>query len=133
MKTLKLIINLTVIFIFNFSNNIYSQVVETKPDSVSVSKMEQNNSMFEFINSDSENVTIDHFEMINGIIVLVKNGKIETVEKEITLFNGSKCLPAGYCVSKDGKKTFLKEGEKMDMEGKIFGDFKSLEKIDMEK
>ena len=57
--------------------------------------------------------------MQNGKMMVVKNGNMMPMEKDMTLRNGTKFMVDGTCMTKDGKKTMMKEGEMMDMDGKM--------------
>ena len=41
------------------------------------------------------------------------------MEKDMTMKNGTKCMTNGECIMKDGKKMKMKEGDCMDMSGKM--------------
>ena len=41
------------------------------------------------------------------------------MEKDMTMKDGTVCMVNGECVMKDGKKMTMKEGECMDMNGKM--------------
>ena len=49
----------------------------------------------------------------------MKSGKMMPMEKDMTMKNGTKCMTNGECVMKDGKKMKMKEGDCMDMSGKM--------------
>lgn len=61
----------------------------------------------------------DHIKMHNGEMVMIKDGKTMPVEKDMTMKNGTKCMTDGTYITKDGKRTMMKEGEMMDMNGKM--------------
>jgi hypothetical protein len=61
----------------------------------------------------------DHVMMQNGKMMVMKQGKLMPMEKDITLKNGTKFMTDGTCITKDGNKTMIKEGEMMDMNGKM--------------
>lgn len=49
----------------------------------------------------------------------VKSGKIAEMTKEVTLENGTIIKTTGEVVTKDGATTALKDGQYIDLEGKI--------------
>jgi len=62
--------------------------------------------------------TTDHFMMLDGKLVIMKDNEVKNVTKEVTLSNGTKVMPDGTVVAKDGTKSMLKEGESLGMDGK---------------
>lgn len=62
--------------------------------------------------------TIDHFMMVDGRVVVMKDNEAKNMTKEKTLADGTKVMPDGTVVAKDGTKTMLKEGESLGMDGK---------------
>ena len=57
--------------------------------------------------------------MKDGKMMYCKDGKTMSMDKDMTMQNGTKCMTNGECVMKDGTKMKMKEGECMDMNGKI--------------
>ncbi len=57
--------------------------------------------------------------MMNGKMMMIKNGKMSSMSKPMTMSNGTKMLVDGTCIKKDGAKMKMKEGDHMDMSGKI--------------
>ena len=57
--------------------------------------------------------------MKDSKMMCVKDGKIMPMEKDMTMKNGTKCMVNGECVMKDGTKMKMKEGDCMDMSGKM--------------
>jgi hypothetical protein len=74
-------------------------------------------------NSDSirsNNLNIpDGFVLKDGKTVMVKDGKFTTLKNEITLSNGTIVMSNGIFKTKDGKKIELKEGDHLDLNGKL--------------
>ncbi len=77
-----------------------------------------------------------HHEMKNGCMmkegkmVCMKDGKTMPMDKAMTMKNGTTCMTNGECTMKDGKKMMMKEGDCMDMNGKMHNDkMKSAKKI----
>lgn len=64
-------------------------------------------------------VTTDGFMLKDGKMVTVTNGKLTAMESDVTLPNGTVVMSTGYFMKKDGLKTELKEGELIDMNGKL--------------
>ena len=52
-------------------------------------------------------------------MMIMKDGKTMSMEKDMTMKNGTKCMTNGECIMKDGKKMKMKEGQCMDMAGKM--------------
>ncbi|MBW8332924.1 MAG: hypothetical protein K0M40_12950 [Prolixibacteraceae bacterium] len=82
-------------------------------------------------NSDGYNHP-DGYMMQNGKIVMIKNGKITPVDKDVTLSNGTMIMKNGSYIKKGGSEIKFKEGEHMDMTGNMipmdkFKDFKKSE------
>ncbi len=61
----------------------------------------------------------DGFMLYNGEFLMVKNGKMTSVKNDTTLSDGTIIMSDGHYKKKDGSKIMLKEGEHMDMSGKI--------------
>jgi hypothetical protein len=61
----------------------------------------------------------DGVMMQNGKMMQVKNGQLTSLDQDLTLTNGTKVKSDGTCVKKDGTKMTLKEGQHLDMSGKV--------------
>jgi len=61
----------------------------------------------------------DCYTMQDGKMMEMKDGKAMPMEKEMTMKNGTKCMTNGECIMKDGTTVKLKEGECIDMSGKM--------------
>jgi hypothetical protein len=61
----------------------------------------------------------DGYLFRNGKVMLIQNGKMTLVEKDVTLSNGTLIMHNGNYMVKGGKKIMLKDGEHMDMNGKV--------------
>ena len=57
--------------------------------------------------------------MHDGKMMVMKNGKMTDMTEDITLKNGTMIMKDGSVMMKDGTNKVLKEGEAVDMEGKI--------------
>ena len=57
--------------------------------------------------------------MKDSKMMCVKNGKTMPMRKDMTMKNGTKCMINGDCVMKDGTMMKMKEGDCMDMSGKM--------------
>ena len=58
--------------------------------------------------------------MQNGKMMKVKNGQMTSLQGDgMTLSNGTKIRSDGTCIKKDGTKVMMKEGQHMDMSGKM--------------
>ena len=61
----------------------------------------------------------DGVMMKDGKMWVTQEGKTTAMDKEMTLKNGTKVMPDGSYVTKDGKKMKLANGESIDKEGKV--------------
>jgi hypothetical protein len=61
----------------------------------------------------------DGYVFLNGKMQVVKNGIATPVVRDITLSNGTIIMSDGNYLKNGGSKTMFKEGEHMDMSGKI--------------
>lgn len=61
----------------------------------------------------------DGFMMKNGKMMSVKNQKITLLKNDTTLSNGTIVMSNGNYLKKGGTKIMLKEGQHMDLTGKI--------------
>ena len=64
--------------------------------------------------------TKDCCMMKDGKMLKMESGKTMLMEKEITMKNGTVCKPDGQCITTDGQKIMMKEGDCMDMNGKVW-------------
>ena len=61
----------------------------------------------------------DCYMMKGGKMMVMKDGKTMPMEMDMTMKNGTKCMTTGECIMKDGKKIMMKEGDCMEMSGKM--------------
>lgn len=61
----------------------------------------------------------DGVMMKDGKILMVKNGEFTTLDHDMTLTNGTKIVPDGNYTTYDGITMKLKEGQHIDMDGKL--------------
>lgn len=57
--------------------------------------------------------------MKEGKMMHIKSGKMEVLERDMTMKNGTKCMANGECITLQGEKMMMKDGECMDMLGRI--------------
>ena len=57
--------------------------------------------------------------MKDGKMMLMTNGKMTRMKKHMMMENGTKCKKNGVCVSKDGTRTRMQNGNCMDKSGKM--------------
>jgi len=75
--------------------------------------------------SSSAQTKMDHSKMKDccmmhdGKMMVIKDGKTMPMEKNMTMENGTTCMTNGQCTLKDGTKMQMKEGQCMDMNGKL--------------
>ena len=74
---------------------------------------------FSQVKSDT-NQEKDCCVMKDGKMLKMESGKTMLMEKEITMKNGTVCKPDGECITTDGQKIMMKEGDCMDMNGKVW-------------
>lgn len=60
-----------------------------------------------------------YITMQNGKMIRVQNGNTQPLANDIILPNGTTIMTTGTVKSIDGSTTQLKEGERLDMEGKL--------------
>ena len=70
------------------------------------------------IGSTSLNVP-DGFVMKNGKTVMVKDGKFTTLKKDMTLSDGTVVMTNGSFKTNNGTATELKDGDHLDLNGKL--------------
>ena len=61
----------------------------------------------------------DHVMMMDGKMKMVKNGKEIPMDTDMTMGNGTKVMADGMCTKKDGTTMTMKNGDMMDMDGKM--------------
>jgi Heavy metal binding domain len=57
--------------------------------------------------------------MKEGKMMVMKDGKTMPMEKDMVMKDGTKCMVNGECIMKDGTKMQMKEGDCMEMSGKM--------------
>ena len=57
--------------------------------------------------------------MKDGKMMVMKDGKTMPMDKEMTMKNGTTCMTNGEYTMKDGSKMMMKNGDCMDMNGKM--------------
>lgn len=86
--------------------------------SESKSRLENQSQKQYYSGSENRNPP-DGFMLYNGNLVMVKNGEFTQVENDTTLSNGTVIMSDGHYKEKNESKAMFKEGEHMDMSGKI--------------
>lgn len=61
----------------------------------------------------------DGVVMMGGKMMMVKDGKVSSLRKQMTLGNGTTVMTDGLCTKKDGTKMIMNEGDHLDMAGNI--------------
>ncbi|MCA1758788.1 MAG: hypothetical protein LC658_03380, partial [Bacteroidales bacterium] len=84
-----------------------------------MSQQDLNNKNQNVQNYSADDLHPDGVLMQNGKVMVVKNGKKKTLDQDMTMNNGTKIMCDGNYIKEDGTKTMMKEGEHMDMEGKM--------------
>jgi len=138
MKTKKIMLSLMIASLSLLSYSAEAQVNNMQQDSARNRTQNENdmrnNDGRQSGNQDnnSQHLKTDHVMMQNGKMMVVKDGNMMPMEKDMTLRNGTKCMVDGTCMTKDGKKTMMKEGEMMDMDGKMMTVSKKDKKLNKE-
>lgn len=57
--------------------------------------------------------------MKDGKMMHMKAGKVEMMDREMTMKNGTKCMSNGECITLNGEKMVIREGECIDIYGNI--------------
>jgi len=125
MKNKNIMLSIMIASLGLLSYSVVAQANNMRQDSaqnkMQYNKDEQNNrdNQNKIQDEQMHHSKTDHMMMQNGKMVMMKDGKKMPMEKDITLKNGTKCMTDGTCIKKDGAKTKFKEGEMMDMNGKM--------------
>ncbi|MBK5285370.1 MAG: hypothetical protein JJE25_08185 [Bacteroidia bacterium] len=61
----------------------------------------------------------DGVMMMNGKMMMEHSGKMTMMDHDTTMNNGTKVMTNGTCIKKDGTKIMMKEGQHMNMSGKM--------------
>jgi hypothetical protein len=61
----------------------------------------------------------DGVMLVDGKVMMIKDGKMTKLESDTYLNNGTKVTPEGMCTDKTGTSMMMKEGEHLDMEGNM--------------
>ncbi len=61
----------------------------------------------------------DGVMMMNGRMMMQHDGNMTMMSHDTTMTNGTKVMTNGTCINKDGTKLMMKEGQHMDMSGKM--------------
>ncbi len=57
--------------------------------------------------------------MNGGKMMVMENGTCKPLDHKMTMKNGTTCSPDGQCIKRNGKKVKMKEGQCMNMKGKV--------------
>jgi hypothetical protein len=72
---------------------------------------------------------MDGVMMKDGKMMMMKDGKATgSMDKEMTMSDGTKVKPDGSMMMKDGKMMMMKDGQTMMMDGKMMDSGKAMEK-----
>ena len=108
---------LVVITTFIITSGAYAQTDSTTNK---MSPPEINNPNDGIVQSPSRDTMTTHpdgYTMQNGKMMVVKDGKVTMMEKDVTLSNGTVIMTNGYYMKKGGTKMMMKEGQHMDVYG----------------
>ena len=70
-------------------------------------------------NEQKMDMKTDHVMMMGAKMQMMENGKTMPMEKDMTLNEGTKVTKNGMVIKKDGTTATMKEGDMMDMDGKM--------------
>ncbi len=86
----------------------------------STNHMMDNNKMGNGMNHQAMNKSYgDGVMMLNGKMMMEHSGKMTMMNNDTTMSNGTKVMTNGTCITKNGTKIMMKEGQHMDMSGKM--------------
>ena len=57
--------------------------------------------------------------MKDGTMMMMKNGKMMEMDRDMTMKNGTVCMKDGTCKMKNGKTMMMKNGDKCYIDGKM--------------
>lgn len=112
MKTILVVITTLII-----TTSAYAQTDSTNGK---MSPPEINNPNDGIIQSPTQDTLTTHpdgYTMQNGKMMIIKDGKVTMMEKDVTLSNGTVIMSNGYYMEKGGAKIMMKEGQHMDIYG----------------
>ena len=66
-----------------------------------------------------KNAKEDCVMMKDGTMMMMKNGKMMEMDKDVTMKNGTVCMKDGTCKMKNGKTMMMKNGDKCYMDGRM--------------
>ena len=69
--------------------------------------------------TDDKEMMKDHIMMKDGKVMMIMQGKSMPTDKELTLSNGVKVTVDGTVTMQDGKKTMMKNGDMLGMDGEM--------------
>ena len=121
-KRIMLSIMIAAITVLSYSANAQQDTTRRKVNPVKTQKEVENRKdtmVLQKNDNMQHNMKSDHIMMQNGKMVMMKDGKTMPVNKEITLKNGTVIMTNGQYKGKDGNIMMMKEGDMMDMDGKM--------------
>ena len=115
----KIIVVLAGVF-FAFAVNAQDTKMETKPQTETGAASEVK----------PQPKTHDYVTMKDGKMMVMKEGTMTPMEKDMEMTNGTKVMTDGSVMKKDGNRIMMKEGDKVYMNGAMrsVGERKSTEK-----
>ena len=70
-------------------------------------------------NHTMNNSSSDGYRLQNGKVMMSKNGQMTAMDKEMTFSDGSRLRSDGTIMRKDGSRLIIKDGEYVDLTGKL--------------
>jgi len=136
---------IVLIVLLSYAANAQQDTANRKSDPVNIqlemdkqNEIDENNNMNQNQNRKSpgtmkdtimqHHMKSDHMMMQRGKMVMMKDGKIMAIEKDMTFKNGTICMTDGKCKMKDGTSMMMMEGDMMDMDGKLLPEKKIIVK-----
>jgi hypothetical protein len=115
----KIILTLTAIVISALAYPQSDSVNRTNPDNSVKSDHDMNRAQNHDMNRQPMDQSHDGYRMQNGKMMVSKNGTTTAMENEMTFSDGSVLKSDGTIIRKDGTKLKIKDGEYVDLTGKV--------------
>jgi uncharacterized protein YxeA len=115
----KIILTLTAVIITAIVYAQTDSVNRTNQNNTIKSGHDMNTNPNHDMNRQPMDKSQDGYRMQNGKMVTWKNGKMSAMETEMTFSDGSILKSDGTIIRKDGTKLMIKDGEYVDLTGKV--------------
>jgi|GEM_PF-1766815 len=115
----KIILTLIAIVINGLAYSQSDSINRTNPDNTVKSGHDMKSIPNQDMNRQPMDKSHDGYRMHNGKMMISKNGKMTAMENEMTFSDGSVLKSDGTIIRKDGTKLTIKDGEYVDLTGKV--------------